>query len=90
MTAIESLWTLQMAGDLRRWWVHTLTGHLPFSFQAKGFIAGNKQGAVRGFEVQGGSGRRHYNIPITGAGGCLSLPETQWPGCLYLSPGGNL
>ena len=42
-----------MAGDLRRWWVHTLTDHLVFSFQAKDFIAGNKQGVVRGFEIQG-------------------------------------
>ena len=35
----------QMAGNLRRWWVHTLTDHLVFSFQANVFIAGNKQGA---------------------------------------------
>ena len=75
-----------MAGDLRRWWVHTLTDHLPFSFQAKIFIAGNKQGVVRGFEIQGGSGRRNCNIPVLG--GChLPLPEIQWPGCLHLSPG---
>ena len=43
----------QMAGDLRRWWVHTLTDQLLFSFQAKVFIAGNKQGVERGFEIQG-------------------------------------
>ena len=43
----------QMAGYLRRWWVHTLTDQLLFSFQAKVFIAGNKQGVVRGFEIQG-------------------------------------
>ena len=36
-----------MAGNLRRWWVHTLTEHLVFSFQARLFIPGNKQGAVR-------------------------------------------
>ena len=36
-----------MASDLRRWWVHTLTDHLVFSFQARLFIMGNKQGAVR-------------------------------------------
>ena len=29
------------------------TDHLVFSFQAKVFIAGNKQGAMRGFEIQG-------------------------------------
>ena len=56
----------QMAGDLRRWWVHTLTDHLLFSFQANIFIAGNKQGAVRDFEIQGGSGRRNCNIPVLG------------------------
>ena len=38
---------IQMAGDLRRWRVHTLTDHFVFSFQARLFIAGNKQGAVR-------------------------------------------
>ena len=36
-----------MARNLRRWQVHTLTDHLPFSFQARLFITGNKQGAVR-------------------------------------------
>ena len=36
-----------MASDLRRWWVHTLTDHLFFSFQANVFIPGNKQGAMR-------------------------------------------
>ena len=64
MTAIESLWALiQMVGGLRRWQVHTLTDHLVFSFQAV-FTAGNKQGAVKGFEIQGGSGRRNCNIPV--------------------------
>ena len=37
----------QMAGDLRRWWVHSLIDHLVFSSQARLFIMGNKQGAVR-------------------------------------------
>ena len=55
-----------MAGDLRRRQVHTLVDHLVFSFQAKVFIAGNKQGSVSGFEIQGGSGRRNYNIPVLG------------------------
>ena len=47
-------------GALFRWlaiWemgVHTLTDHLVFSFQAKVFVVGNKQGVVRGFEIQGG------------------------------------
>ena len=58
---------VQMAGDLRRWWFHTLTDHLVFSFQAKVFIAGNKQGTVRGFEVQGGLGERNFNIPDLGS-----------------------
>ena len=40
MTAIESLWVaIQMAGDLRRWRVHTLTDHLVFSFQATVFYS---------------------------------------------------
>ena len=55
-----------MAGDLRRWQGQTLTDHLVFSFQAKVFIAENKQGEVRGFEIQGGSGRRNCNIPVLG------------------------
>ena len=63
-----------MAGDLRRWWVHTLTGHLPFSFQAKGFIAGNKQGVVRGFEIQGKvNWIRKNNFSILVLGGGLKL-----------------
>ena len=45
---------IQMAGDVRGWRVHTLTDHLVFSFQAKVFIAGNKQGVVRSSEIQGG------------------------------------
>ena len=44
---------IQMAGYLRN------GGSYPnrpscFSFQAKVFIAGNKRGVVRGFEIQGG------------------------------------
>ena len=79
MTAIESLWALysdgrlnlygrfiQMADDLRRWWVHILTDHLVFSLQARLFIAGNKQGTVKGFEIQGGLGERSCNIPVLG------------------------
>ena len=31
---------IQMAGDLRRWRVHTLTDYLVFSFQARLFILG--------------------------------------------------
>ena len=42
-----------MAGNLRRWRVHTPTDHLVFSSQAKVSIAGNKQGVVRGSEIQG-------------------------------------
>ena len=64
MTVIESLWVLY--SDVRRWRVHTLTDHLAFSFQANVFIPGNKQGVVRGFEVQGGLGERNYNIPVLG------------------------
>ena len=92
-----------MASDLRRWQVHTLTDHLPISFQARLFITGNKQDVVRGFQIQGGLGRRNCNIPVLGSylflavggyllwvGGLLLLPETQRPGCLHLSPGGNL
>ena len=57
----------QMARDLRRWWVYTLMDHLLFSFQAKVFIAGNKQGTMRGFEVQGGLGERSCNILVLGS-----------------------
>ena len=41
-----------MASDLRRWQVHTLIDHLPFSFQARLFITGNKQGAVRALKFR--------------------------------------
>ena len=73
MTATESLWRfIQMAGDLRRWQVHTLTDHLVFSFQAKVFRAGNKQGVVRGFEIQGGVNwikkKKPSSIPSLGGG----------------------
>ena len=44
---------IQMAGDLRRWRVHTLTDYRVFSFQANVFIAGDKHDVVRGFENQG-------------------------------------
>ena len=37
----------QMAGDLRRWWVLTLTDRLVFSSQARLFIMHNKQGTMR-------------------------------------------
>ena len=43
---------IRVASDLRRWWVCTLTDHLVFSFQGKVFIAGNKQGAVRGLKFR--------------------------------------
>ena len=76
---------IQMAGNLRKFRVHTLTDHLVFSFQAKVYLAGNKQGAVRGFENQGGLGKRNCNIPVSGG---LSLPGRQGPRRLHLSPGG--
>ena len=57
---------IQMDGNLRTWWVHTLTDHLTFSFQANVFITWNKQGAVRGFEVQGGLGEKNCNILVLG------------------------
>ena len=55
MTAIDSLRALYSGGpQSEKMRVYTLTDHLVFSFQAKVFIAGNKQGAVRGFEVKRG------------------------------------
>ena len=53
-----------MAGDLRRRWVCTLTDHLTFSFQAKVFITGNEQDALRGFEIQGELGERNCSILV--------------------------
>ena len=85
-----------MAGDLRRWRVHTLTDHPPFSFQVRLFITGNKQGAVRGFEIQGELGEKDCSILVLDSylfpetGGILFLPGTQWSGCLHLFPGGVL
>ena len=61
---------IQMAGDLT-WWVHTLTDHLVFSFQAKVLIAGNKQGVVRGFEIQGKVNwirKSNFSILVLGSG----------------------
>ena len=58
--------SIQMAGDLRKWQIHTLTDHLVFSFQAKVFITGNKPGAASGFEGQGGLGERDCSIPVLG------------------------
>ena len=58
---------IQMAGALRRWWIHTLTDHLTFSFRARLFITGNKQGAVRGFEIQGELGERECSILVLGS-----------------------
>ena len=55
-----------MAGDLRRWRVHTLTYHLVFSFQANIFIPGNIEDAVRGFEIQGELGERNCSILVLG------------------------
>ena len=54
-----------MAGDLRRWQVHTLkepSYSLTFSFQANVFITGNKQGVVRGFEIHGKLDLKNYII----------------------------
>ena len=81
-----------MAGDLRRWQVRILTDHLVFSFQANVFIPGNKQGAVRGCEVQGGLDKRNGNIPVLGS---YLFPEkgghvSPWNTMAHLSPGGNL
>ena len=79
------MWALYSDGrDLRRWWVHTLTDHLVFSFQAKDFIAGNKQGVVRGFEIQGkvnwvrkkqlqNSCPGWWSLAVSSAGGHLTL-----------------
>ena len=65
---------IQMAGNLRRWRVHTPTDHLVFSFQVKVSIAGNKQGAVRGFEIQGKvNWIRKNNSSILTLGGGWSL-----------------
>ena len=60
-----------MAGDPRRWWVHALTDRLVFSFQAKVLIAGNKQGVVRGFEIQGKVNwirKSNFSILVLGSG----------------------
>ena len=40
-----------MAIDLKRW-VQTLTDHLVFSFQARLFITGNKQGVVKALKFR--------------------------------------
>ena len=68
---------IQTAGDLRRRRVHTLTDHLVFSFQAKGFIAGNKQGVVRGFEIQGKVNRKN-NCSVFVLGSGLKLYPRWW------------
>ena len=68
-----------MAGDLRRWRVHTLTDYLVFSFQANVFIAGDKQDVVRGFEIQGkvhGLEKNNFSILVRGSG--LKLCPKRW------------
>ena len=73
---------IQMASDLRRWRVHTLTDYLTFSFQGSVFVTGNKQGVARGFEIQGKFGERRLQhsrqgqLAVPRAGGHLSLPGT--------------
>ena len=58
---------IPVAGDLRRWQFHTRTDHFTFSFQARLFITGNKQGVVRGFEIQGELGERNCRILVLGS-----------------------
>ena len=86
---------IQMAGDLRRWRVHTLTDNLPFSFQARLFIIRNRQG-VRGLWDSGTIRWKKLQHSCPGqlavprgpwSSVCLSHPGTQRPGCLQLSPG---
>ena len=51
--------------------IHILTDHLPFSSQAKVFIAGNKQGGVRDFETQGKVNwirKNNFSILVLGSG----------------------
>ena len=69
-----------MASDLRRRQVHTLTDHLVFSFQAKVFIAGNKHGMVRGFEIQGKVNwiKIKNNFSLLALGGGLKLCPRPW------------
>ena len=61
---------IQMASDLRRWRVHTLTDHLVFSFPAKVFTTGSKQGVVKGFEIQGKfiGLKNNFSILVLGSG----------------------
>ena len=75
---------IQMAGDLRRWWIHTLTDHLVFSFQANVFIPGNKQGAWGLWD----SGRIRWKkllfsclgqLAVSWGAGRLFLPEHKGP-----------
>ena len=87
---------IQMASDLRRQQVCTITKPSYIFFPNQTFITGNKQGVVRGFEIQGELRERNCSILVLGSylfpgiGGHLSLPGTQWPRCLHFSPGGNL
>ena len=64
-TEIKSLWTLYSDGLQSE----KMVGLHPkkkviFSFQAKVFITGNKQGPVRGFEIQGELGERNCSILV--------------------------
>ena len=62
---------IQMAGELRRWQVHTLTDHLVFSFQAKVFIAGNKHGwwgVLKFREKLIGLEKNNFSILVLGSG----------------------
>ena len=84
-----------MASDMRRWWVHTLTDHLVFSFQANIFIPRNKKGVVRALRFR----EDQVKETATFLSQAVSCSQGQWwsvspwntkTGCLQLSPGGNL
>ena len=48
---------------------------LIFSFQANAFITGNKEGTVRGFEIQGKLGERRLQHSCPGQ---LAVPRVEW------------
>ena len=58
---------IQMASDLRRQQVCTITKPSYIFFPNQTFITGNKQGVVRGFEIQGELRERNCSILVLGS-----------------------
>ena len=75
-TGIESLWALYSGGWRSEETVGSYPNRLSYIFfPSQPFITGNKQGAVRGFEIQGKLGERKLQHSRPGQ---LAVPRGRW------------